>query len=77
LCGQDFLDENLNLFLRNTGPTLSPFNAWLHLKSLETLELRMKQHCQNAGRVADFLGQQKKVTFADCNPLTRFRKHLS
>jgi len=62
LCRQDFLDENLNLFLRNTGPTLSPFNAWLHLKSLETLDLRMKQHCENAGRLADFLGQQKKVT---------------
>jgi O-succinylhomoserine sulfhydrylase len=62
LCRQDFLDENLNLFLRNTGPTLSPFNAWLHLKSLETLELRMKQHCENAQRVADFLGEQKKVT---------------
>jgi len=62
LCRQDFLDENLNLFLRNTGPTLSPFNAWLHLKSLETLELRMKQHCENAGRVAEFLGKQKNVT---------------
>src|ERR1043165_5659704 len=62
LCHQDFLDENLNLFLRNTGPTISAFNAWLHLKSLETLELRMKQHCENAQRVADFLGQQKKVT---------------
>src|SRR6185369_6622526 len=62
LCRQDFLDENLNLFLRNTGPTISPFNAWLHLKSLETLELRMKQHSENAMRVSDFLGQQKKVT---------------
>jgi O-succinylhomoserine sulfhydrylase len=62
LCRQDFLDENLNLFLRNTGPTLSPFNAWLHLKSLETLELRMKQHCENAARLADFLAKQKKVT---------------
>jgi O-succinylhomoserine sulfhydrylase len=62
LCQKDFLDENLNLFLRNTGPTISPFNAWLHLKSLETLELRMKQHCENALAIADFLGQQKKVT---------------
>jgi O-succinylhomoserine sulfhydrylase len=62
LCQKDFLDENLNLFLRNTGPTISPFNAWLHLKSLETLELRMKQHCENAQRIADFLGGQKKVT---------------
>jgi O-succinylhomoserine sulfhydrylase len=62
LCRQDFLDENLNLFLRNTGPALSPFNAWLHLKSLETLELRMKQHSENALAVADFLAGQKKVT---------------
>jgi O-succinylhomoserine sulfhydrylase len=62
LCRQDFLDENLNLFLRNTGPTLSPFNAWLHLKSLETLELRMKAHCDSAAKVADFLATQKKVT---------------
>ncbi|HKU63720.1 MAG TPA: PLP-dependent transferase, partial [Rhizomicrobium sp.] len=49
-------------YLRNTGPTLSPFNAWLHLKSLETLELRMKQHCENALALADFLAGQKKVT---------------
>ena len=62
LCHQDLLDENLNQYLRNTGPTISPFNAWLHLKSLETLELRMKQHCENAQIVADFLAQQKKVT---------------
>jgi O-succinylhomoserine sulfhydrylase len=62
LCRQDFLDENLNLFLRNTGPTLSPFNAWLHLKSLETLELRMQRHCEAAQTVADFLASQKKVT---------------
>ena len=62
LCRQDFLDENLHQFLRNTGPTISPFNAWLHLKSLETLELRMKQHCENAQIVADFLADQKKVT---------------
>ena len=62
LCHQDFLDENLQQYLRNTGPTLSPFNAWLHLKSLETLELRMKQHCENALALADFLAGQKKVT---------------
>ena len=62
LCQQDFLDENLNMFLRNTGPAISPFNAWLHLKSLETLELRVKQHCENALKVADFLSHQKKVT---------------
>jgi O-succinylhomoserine sulfhydrylase len=62
LCKQDFLEENLQQYLRNTGPAISPFNAWLHLKSLETLELRMKQHCENAQKVADFLAGQKKVT---------------
>ena len=62
LCNQDFLDEHLQVFLRNTGPSISPFNAWLHLKSLETLDLRMKAHCENATRVADFLAGQRKVT---------------
>ena len=62
LCSQDFLDQHLQIFIRNTGPSISPFNAWLHLKSLETLDLRMKQHCENAQKVADFLSQQKKVT---------------
>ena len=62
LCQKDFLDDHLQTFLRNTGPSISPFNAWLHLKSLETLDLRMKQHCENATRVSDFLSQQKKVT---------------
>jgi O-succinylhomoserine sulfhydrylase len=62
LCNQDFLDEHLQVFIRNTGPSISPFNAWLHLKSLETLDLRMTAHCDNATRVADFLADQKKVT---------------
>jgi O-succinylhomoserine sulfhydrylase len=62
LCDEAFLDDHLQVFLRNTGPSISPFNAWLHLKSLETLDLRMKAHCENATRVADFLGTQRKVT---------------
>jgi O-succinylhomoserine sulfhydrylase len=62
LCHEDFLDDHLQVFLRNTGPSISPFNAWLHLKSLETLDLRMKQHCENALKVADFLAGHKKVT---------------
>jgi len=40
---------------------MSPFNAWLHLKSLETLGLRMRAHCENAQKIADFLAEQKKV----------------
>src|SRR5258708_35123610 len=42
---EDFLKDHLQIFLRNTGPAISPFNAWLHLKSLETLKLRMQAHC--------------------------------
>jgi O-succinylhomoserine sulfhydrylase len=62
LCREDFLKDHLQIFLRNTGPSMSPFNAWVHLKSLETLDLRMKAHCENAGAVADFLAAQKKVS---------------
>jgi O-succinylhomoserine sulfhydrylase len=62
LCKDDFLKDHLQIFLRNTGPSISPFNAWVHLKSLETLSLRMKAHCENASSVADFLSGQHKVT---------------
>src|SRR5580692_11795112 len=61
LCGQDFLKNHLQVFLRNTGPSMSPFNAWVHLKSLETLDLRMRAHCENALKVADFLAGQSKI----------------
>ncbi|HUB86154.1 MAG TPA: O-succinylhomoserine sulfhydrylase [Rhizomicrobium sp.] len=62
LCQPDFLKDHLQPYLRNTGPSISPFNAWLHLKSLETLDLRMRAHCEGAAVVADFLAQQKNVT---------------
>ena len=61
-CTEEFLSKHLQAWIRNTGPSISPFNAWLHLKSLETLDLRMKQHCENAARLADFLATQRKVT---------------
>ena len=61
-CTQEFLDKHLLTWIRNTGPSISPFNAWLHLKSLETLDLRMRQHCENAAKVADFLASQRKVS---------------
>jgi O-succinylhomoserine sulfhydrylase len=61
LCKPDFLKDHLQVFLRNTGPSISPFNAWLHLKSLETLDLRMRAHCANAEAVAAFLSEQKKI----------------
>jgi O-succinylhomoserine sulfhydrylase len=61
LCKEDFLKDHLQIFLRNTGPAMSPFNAWVHLKSLETLDIRMREHCRNAAAVADFLATQKNV----------------
>ena len=61
LCKEDFLKDHLQIFLRNTGPCISPFNAWLHLKSLETLDLRMREHSRNAAKVADFLSEEKNV----------------
>ncbi|HEX4571245.1 MAG TPA: O-succinylhomoserine sulfhydrylase [Dongiaceae bacterium] len=56
-----YVEEQLQPFLRHTGPALSPMNAWLLLKGLETLELRVARHCANAARIADFLARQKKV----------------
>jgi O-succinylhomoserine sulfhydrylase len=61
LCKEDFLKDHLQVFLRNTGPAMSPFNAWVHLKSLEILELRMLAHCENASAIAEFLAGQRNV----------------
>ncbi len=54
----DYVDNQLVPFLRNTGPAISPFNAWLLLKGLETLELRVARHCANALAVAEFLSER-------------------
>jgi len=48
-------------FLRTAGPTMSPFNAWVFLKGLETLSLRMRAHCSNALTLAQWLEQQAGV----------------
>jgi len=58
---QQYVTEKLQPFLRHTGPALSPMNAWIMLKGLETLELRVARHCANAARIAAFLAQQKKL----------------
>ncbi len=57
-----YVEEKLQPFLRHTGPALSPMNAWIMLKGLETLELRVARHCTNAARIADFLSRQKGPT---------------
>ena len=56
-----FCQDVLGPYLRNTGPALSPFNAWLLLKGLETLDLRMERHCANALKVARFLESRPEV----------------
>lgn len=48
-------------FLRTAGPTLSPFNAWVFLKGLETLRLRMQAHCSSAQILAEWLEQQPEI----------------
>ena len=56
-----WVDEVLQPFIRNTGPAMSPFNAWVILKGLETLKLRVDQMCRNAAAVADFLAERAEV----------------
>ena len=51
-------------FLRQTGPALSPFNAWVLLKGLETLPLRVARQTESAARLADFLAAQRGVSRA-------------
>ncbi len=53
--------EDVFAFLRSAGPTMSPFNAWVFLKGLETLSIRMKAHCDNAQQIAEWLEQQAQV----------------
>lgn len=56
VCGtEEFIDKTLLPFTRNTGPTLSAFNAWVVLKGLETLDLRIRRQSENAQAVAAFL----------------------
>jgi O-succinylhomoserine sulfhydrylase len=61
LCDRQLRDEVLQSYLKHTGPALSPFNAWVLLKGLETLDLRMRQHGQNALAVARFLEEHPGV----------------
>ncbi|MEE8351655.1 MAG: O-succinylhomoserine sulfhydrylase [Rhodospirillales bacterium] len=58
----DFFENLLTPFLRHTGPSLSPFNAWVLLKGLETLDIRVGRHVENAHALAKFLEYGKQVT---------------
>ncbi len=59
--GRADLLREIYLFARNTGPTMSPFNAWMFSKSLETLHVRLDRHCSNALAVAQFLESHPNV----------------
>ena len=59
--GKSDLIREIYLFARNTGPAMSPFNAWVLSKSLETLAIRVEKHCENALKVAQFLEEHKQV----------------
>ncbi len=61
--GSEDLIKKIYLFSRNTGPALSPFNAWILSKSLETLPVRVDKHCENALKVATFLESHENVNF--------------
>lgn len=64
LGGQSFIDDELANFMRQTGPSLSPFNAWVMLKSLETLDLRVREHCRTAQKLAEFFDTHPKISRA-------------
>ncbi|WP_299535180.1 aminotransferase class I/II-fold pyridoxal phosphate-dependent enzyme [Ulvibacterium sp.] len=61
--GKKELVDNIYQFSRITGPALSPFNAWVLSKSLETLAVRVDRHCSNALRLAEFLEGHEKVNW--------------
>jgi len=61
LASEKYVKDDLGLFYRHTGPSLSPFNAWLLLKGLETLELRLERQCRTAIAIARFLEAHPKV----------------
>ena len=62
LGSKQFIADKVTPFMRHTGPSLSPFNAWVLLKGLETLDLRMQRHCENALVIARALTKQAGIT---------------
>ena len=61
LATEKFVKDDLGPFYRHTGPSLSPFNGWLLLKGLETLELRVERQCRTAAAIAHYLESHPKV----------------
>lgn len=61
ILGTKELIKEIRFFTRHTGPSMSPFNAWVLSKSLETLAVRMERHCQNALALAEYLEKNESV----------------
>jgi O-succinylhomoserine sulfhydrylase len=79
LGSNEFIGGPLQMFLRQTGPALSPFNAWVMLKGLETLAVRVERQAENAAKIADFLAAHPKVArvfypFRDDHPQVKIAK---
>jgi O-succinylhomoserine sulfhydrylase len=62
LSSRDFIQEHIHTFLRQTGPSMSPFNAWVLLKGLETLGVRVKAQTESADAIADALAAHPKIS---------------
>ena len=62
LSSEKFIQENVHQFLRQTGPSMSPFNAWVLLKGLETLHIRVARQTESAAKVADVLARHSNIT---------------
>ena len=62
LGSQKFIMDNVHMFIRQTGPSMSPFNAWVMLKGLETLPVRVRQQTDTAAAVAVALSEHPKVS---------------
>jgi O-succinylhomoserine sulfhydrylase len=62
LSDKEWIDANLHDYFRHSGPAMSPFNAWVLLKGMETMALRIKQQTENAAKIAEFLANHSAVS---------------
>jgi O-succinylhomoserine sulfhydrylase len=62
LSSEAFIAEHIHNFMRQTGPSISPFNAWVLLKGLETLAVRVRAQTETAARIADVLASHPKIS---------------
>jgi O-succinylhomoserine sulfhydrylase len=76
ILGTKELIKEIRFFTRHTGPSLSPFNAWILSKSLETLAVRMERHCQNAQQLAEYLESHPEVKLVKYPFLASHPQHV-